>query len=74
MCHYEIKVNLLTGKKGMKIFTQKYDSESIVDLDRDITESFDSVFNPIMKEIPKDEYGFHIGTFTVTVTWTQGTM
>lgn len=51
------------------IFTKQYDGESMVDIDRDITEAFECRFNPNAKVITSDEYGLFNGTFTVTVTW-----
>lgn len=51
------------------IFEKEYDGESIVDINRDIMESFDPDFNPRADVIPNDEYGFHQGTFKVTVVW-----
>lgn len=53
----------------MIIFNKEYDGESIVDLDRDISEVLDSRFNPVVDIIPKDEHGFHKGSFVVTVQW-----
>jgi hypothetical protein len=50
------------------IFEQEYDGESIVDLERDISECFDERFNPLVKDLP-DEYGIVEGTFKVTITW-----
>lgn len=53
------------------IFTKDYDGESIVDLSRDISECFDSRFNPVVGEIPEMEStpGFWSGKFTVSITW-----
>lgn len=53
----------------MEIFKQKYSGESIVDVDRDVSEAFQNDFNPAVREVPSDEHGFHKGTFTVTITW-----
>ena len=50
------------------IFEKKYDGESIYDAQRDIEESFDERFNPLAKNIPLDEYGIQLGTFTITIT------
>lgn len=50
-------------------FKKNYDGESIVDLFRDIGESFDSRFNLTMIKIPVDDYGFQRGTFTVKIEW-----
>lgn len=54
----------------MKTFEKEYDGESIYDVQRDVIESFDAKFNPIVKDIPQDEYGFQLGTFRVTIEWT----
>lgn len=51
------------------IFKETYDGESLYDLGRDIGEAFIEDYNPKMKGIPQDEYGFHKGTFVVTVVW-----
>lgn len=53
----------------MEIFKQQYSGESIVDVCRDVWEAFDADFNPLVENIPQDEYGIQKGTFTVTVTW-----
>ena len=53
----------------MILHQKDYDGESLYDLSRDIHECFDGDFNPPSMEIPKDEYGFHKGTFRVTVEW-----
>lgn len=53
----------------MKIFEKDYSSEELSDLSRDIYECFDPVFNPLMKDIPKDSYGFDKGTFVVSIRW-----
>ena len=53
----------------MILFQHEYDGESIVDVDRDVSEAFSSDFNPAAAEIPVDEYGFQKGKFTVTIEW-----
>lgn len=53
----------------MIIFKKEYDGESIVDLERDISECLDGNFNAIAYAIPVDEHGIHKGTFKVTVEW-----
>lgn len=53
----------------MVIFEKEYDGESLYDLSRDIGESFDPLYNLIIKEIPEDEQGFQKGTFKVTIRW-----
>ena len=55
----------------LKILEKDYDGESISDLSRDIYEAFDDRFNPVASEIPTDMHGFHTGTFTVTITWSE---
>ena len=52
-----------------EIFNKVYGAESLCDLSRDIHESFDERFNPVMAEIPVDEHYFQEGSFVVTVTW-----
>ena len=53
----------------MKTFEKLYDGESIYDVQRDVIESFDARFNPMIKDVPQDEYGFQLGTFRVTIEW-----
>ena len=53
----------------MILFDEKYDGESIVDVERDVLEAFDTDFNPLLLNIPQDEHGFCKGTFKVTVEW-----
>lgn len=57
--------------KKLTVFEKEYDGESLYDLDRDIAEAIDERFNPTVKNIPQDEHGFQLGTFKVTVTWTE---
>lgn len=52
-------------------FCKVYDGESIVDLNRDIIESFDGRFNPAVFKIPTDEYGFMTGKFVVSISWME---
>lgn len=54
---------------AMNTFEKDYDGESLYDLSRDIHEAFQDDFNPIMKQVPRDEYGFHQGTFRITIEW-----
>ena len=51
------------------VFEEDYSGESIVDLNRDLDECFIEEYNTVMEQIPSDEYGFHQGTFKVTVEW-----
>ena len=53
----------------MLIIKKEYDGESLVDITRDVYEAFIDEFNPEMTKIPKDEYGFHKGTFILTIKW-----
>jgi hypothetical protein len=55
----------------MKVFEKDYDGESLYDLGRDIAESIDVTYNPIVKDIPQDEYGIQLGTFKVTIEWSE---
>ena len=51
------------------LFEKEYDSESVGDLERDVYEAFVEDFNPIMATLPKDQYNFTTGTFTVRIEW-----
>ena len=53
----------------MILLDKKYSSEGLQDLSRDVDESFDGDYNPEVYEIPKDEHGFHKGTFRVVIEW-----
>lgn len=53
----------------MQVFTKEYDGESLYDLYRDVSEAFEVAFNPIINDIPQDEYGIQEGTFKVVITW-----
>jgi len=55
----------------MKIFEQTYDGESLYDVGRDVSEAFDESFNPLVAEIPSDQYGFQEGTFKITIEWSS---
>lgn len=52
------------------IFDKKYDGESLCDLSRDVSEAFDKNFNEMMEQVPRNEHGFHQGTFHVKIEWT----
>ena len=54
---------------SMILHKKDYSGESLVDLSRDVEECFNGDFNPPALEIPTDQYGFHKGTFRVTVEW-----
>lgn len=53
----------------MILHQKDYDGESLHDLGRDVEECFNVDFNPPAMEIPTDEYGFHKGTFRITIEW-----
>lgn len=54
----------------MKIILQNhYWGETLIDVDRHISECFMDDFNPLMRDIPRDEHGFLKGKFVVTVQW-----
>ena len=55
----------------MLVFKKEYDGESLYDLSRDIAEAIDVTYNPIVEEIPQDEYGIQLGTFKVTIEWSE---
>ena len=58
-------------KHTIKVFEQEYDGESLYDLGRDIHEAVDSTFNPVVDKIPVDEYNIQLGTFRVTIEWSN---
>lgn len=51
------------------LLDKSYDGESIVDVQRDVLESFDARFVPAAAIIPVDEHGFQKGTFKVRIEW-----
>jgi len=53
----------------VNIFTKQYDGESMVDVFRDVSEACDERFTPALATIPRDEHGFHKGTFKVSIVW-----
>jgi len=53
----------------MITFEKDYDGESIYDVYRDVSEAFDSRYNPILETIPTDEHYIQTGTFKVLITW-----
>jgi len=55
----------------MLVFDKTYDGESLCDLERDVVESLDSRYNPIVDQIPQDKHGISKGVFKVTITWVQ---
>lgn len=59
----------LRNSKPKTLFEKDYDYESLYDLNRDLAEANDEEFNPVMADLPKDEFGFIKGTFTVKIEW-----
>ena len=53
----------------MLILNKTYSGEEICDIDRDVSEMFNEEYDPTVAQIPKDEHGFHKGTFKVKVEW-----
>lgn len=53
----------------MIILSKQYDGESIVDMYRDVAEAYNERFTPALATIPRDEHGFHKGTFKVSIVW-----
>lgn len=51
------------------LLNEKYAGDGLDDVERDVCEAFNDNYNPEIVGIPKDEHGFHAGTFTVTITW-----
>lgn len=49
----------------MILLEQEYDSESIIDIERDVYEAVNYA------ELPTDEHGFVIGTFKVKLEWSE---
>lgn len=53
----------------LTLLDKQYDGESIVDVERDVHEAFDSRFTPAAAAILSYEHGFQKGTFRVHITW-----
>ena len=53
----------------MIVFEKFYDGESLYDIDRDVAESMQGEYNPLVLKIPSDEFGIQRGTFKVTIQW-----
>ena len=52
------------------VFMKVYDGESLVDLERDISEAFDpEMATAPLLPIPKDQHGFMEGEFIVSIAW-----
>lgn len=53
---------------SITIFQKTYSSESLADAERDLSECYDPVFNPLAQQLPDpDEHGFMPGEFRITV-------
>lgn len=56
----------------MQLFHKQYDGESLgQDVMRDLSQSLTERYNKLMSQVPEDDDGFMIGTFTITVSWEQ---
>lgn len=53
----------------MILFRKEYDGESLYDLGRDVEESLEGDYNPLIHTIPENKDGFQRGKFTVTIEW-----
>jgi len=51
------------------VFQKEYDGESLYDLDQDIADAFEPDYNPVVDDIPQDEYGLQKGKFIVSIIW-----
>jgi hypothetical protein len=61
-------MKLLTNRKLLMF--EKYSSEELCDVERDVHECFDEDMNLLIKDLPPaDEHGFRPGSFVVTVEW-----
>jgi len=56
----------------VQVFSKEYDGESLYDVYRDVSEALKVIYNPILNNIPQDEYGIQQGTFKVVITWEPG--
>jgi hypothetical protein len=49
--------------RPLVVMSKTYSGESIIDVESDVSDSIN------YSNIPKDEYGFHRGTFEITILW-----
>lgn len=56
-------------KKEFVLLEKEYDSESLVDKDRDVNEMFQFPEDKDLLKVPVDEYGFHRGSFKVKIVY-----
>lgn len=68
-CHLPDLELITPARVVLEVWKKDYDGESLYDLDRDISEAFQTAYNAKMAQVPVDEHGLHKGTFTVTVQW-----
>lgn len=61
--------NLSSRPEKQTILNKEYCGEGIIDMSQDIDEMLDERFNPVIKDLPVDEYGIITGTFKLSVTW-----
>ena len=52
-----------------EIFDKSYRGKELHDVEDDIIEAFNEIFNPCVKDIPLDEFGFHRGRFDIQIIW-----
>ena len=64
-------MKIMMNEPSIILLKKEYDGEGLYDASRDFGECFDADFNPEVKLIPQDKYGFQRGTFEVTVTWRE---
>lgn len=58
------------SNNAITVFSSQYGGEDLGDLNRDIHEMHDPIFNPDINNIPQndiDKHGIHKGQFVVTV-------
>lgn len=55
----------------MELMRKSYSGESLVDIERDVSEAVQEDYNHLISQIPKDEYGFQRGVFTVVIEWKE---
>lgn len=53
------------------IFEKSYSKDELYDVERDVSEALQVMFNPAIEELPTDAYGFTSGIFTITITWEE---
>lgn len=51
------------------VLQKLYCGEGIIDIEQDVGEALNSVYNPEMKKVPTDEHGIPLGEFKITIEW-----